>query len=900
MKKIISYIISIVLVLGLGVGIFFVVKSITDNKEHSLTVASGENGSVTVKIDDTPYTITSNLSKEFTVTKKSKITLKAKPNEHFLVLGWKVNDTSYSTNAEIEITVKKDVKYSVEFAASPIGITIVDTEANLNETFNVLHNQSLLSQLNAKYTAPNGYKYVYTIGSTEVSAETKITEEATITRTKQAIEYTVTFKNGETQVGEVQTYTIENKTITNPEFPTIENSEHYTLSWSEYNLDSLQNIVVNLIKTPKPYYVTFKNGETEIAKLEYNIENQTITEPAFPEFENSKHYNLGWEAYDLSTLQDITVNLTKELKVYSTSFKLPEGFTFDGTNNAKVVEYTLATYSSAQAPSLPEISHYTLAWDTEFTLTEENLGTVTEITATATPIKYTARFILPEGTTFTNGETECKTEYCITDETIICPEEINIEQHYSIIWSYDENLAYKPEILVITGTKDYTTYTTEFKLPEGFKFAENDSSTVIREYTLATYSSVTTPELPTVEHYSLAWDTEFTLTEENLGTITEITATATPIKYNAKFVLTDGLTFADGTTEYETTYDITTTELVCHKAVNLDRHSDVQWAEFTLTYDSVNTLIIEGTKQLKVYKTTFKLPEGFTFDGTNETKVVEYTLATYSSVTAPELPTAEHYTLTWNTEFTLTEENLGTVTEITATATPTTYYVTFKNGETEIAKLEYNIENQTIEEPAIPEIENKDHYENIAWESYDLSTLQNITVNLIKTAKTYTVTFKNGETQVGEVQTYTINDNFETKITAPDVILDGEHILAWEIISPETLGNIVIQPSQLPIHKINYDVLANGYFYEDLTTTYTDIAYYNGMVYRKVGSSNIDEPLSIDDVADNLFNNNADLTIVTINTTVVTSKEHLKEILIGLLENIEKQTISITYDTEEI
>ena len=41
MKKIISYIISIILVLGLGVGIFFVVKSVSDNKEY--TLSSGHN-----------------------------------------------------------------------------------------------------------------------------------------------------------------------------------------------------------------------------------------------------------------------------------------------------------------------------------------------------------------------------------------------------------------------------------------------------------------------------------------------------------------------------------------------------------------------------------------------------------------------------------------------------------------------------------------------------------------------------------------------------------------------------------------------------------------------------------------------------------------------------------------
>lgn len=750
MKKIISYIISIILVLGLGVGIFFVVKSVSDNKEYTLTVETGENGSAIVKIDDTPYTITSNLSKDFTVTKKSKIKLKANPNENYAVVSWKANDKEYSTSAEIEITVKKDIKYSVEFEATPIAITITDSN-EFNENIEILPTENLLKKLNDTYTAPQGYKYVYKIGENIVTETTGITTATTITRELEIIEYTVTFKNGDTQVGEVQTYTVENKTITVPELPTIENAEHYTISWSEYNLDDLKDIIVTLNKTANPYYVTFKNGETEVAKLEYNIDNQTITEPAFPTFENSKHYNLSWEAYDLSTLENFTVNLIKTAKEYSITFKLVDDYTFDGTNSTTEVKYTLDNYTSVVAPNLPALKDgYTdIKWP-EFELTINNLGTIAEIEAIVEYVEYKAKFILPTGITFVDDSTECEATYHITDKTIKCPKTVNVEKHYEIKWVY------------------------------------------------------------------------------------------------------------------------------------------------SLTYDAVNTLEITGTKDYKTYKTTFKLPEGYTFDGTNATKEVSYTLENYSDAEAPELPTVEHYTLAWEKEFTLTEENIGTISEIKAILAPATYYVTFMNGETEVAKLEYNIENKTIEEPEVPAIE---HY-TTSWEEYSLDSLSNLTVNIVKTAVEYTVTFKHGETEIATA-TYTIENN---KITEPAVPTVKDKVVVWEAYTiPENLGNFTVNAEELIIHTISYK-FDSGYNVSDLKTFYLKLAYSNNIVYL-VG--NTTTSIELDTVAKNLYNDNNKtgqsgwLYLSKIDKQTVNSLEEFTNKFKTALESKEVKTITLTYEENE-
>ena len=105
MKKLLSYIISTIIVVGLGVGIFFIVQNIRNSKEYKLTVASGDNGSIVVKIDDNRYTISSTTEESFTVTRKSDITLKAVPNPCYLFSKWDING---SANGPIQMTIKEE------------------------------------------------------------------------------------------------------------------------------------------------------------------------------------------------------------------------------------------------------------------------------------------------------------------------------------------------------------------------------------------------------------------------------------------------------------------------------------------------------------------------------------------------------------------------------------------------------------------------------------------------------------------------------------------------------------------------------------------------------------------------------------------------------------------------
>ena len=99
-------------------------------------------------------------------------------------------------------------------------------------------------------------------------------------------------------------------------------------------------------------------------------------------------------------------------------------------------------------------------------------------------------------------------------------------------------------------------------------------------------------------------------------------------------------------------------------------------------------------------------------------------------------------------------------------AGPTEYEVVFKAGETIVATEHYTTENKDITEPAVP---NKEHYTG-EWEAYEL-TEGDITVNAVYTPKTYTISWYNDTTKVGESKTWTYG---ETAVSAPTVP-DKEH-----------------------------------------------------------------------------------------------------------------------------
>ena len=119
------------------------------------------------------------------------------------------------------------------------------------------------------------------VGYTGVWSEYKITaQNIEIEAVYTVVNYKVTFKADGQQVGEVLSYNVENKTIAEPAVPS---KNGYTGAWEAYTLTT-GDVEIKAVYTAIEYVVTFKNGETIVDEVKFTIENGADKQaPAAPE-----------------------------------------------------------------------------------------------------------------------------------------------------------------------------------------------------------------------------------------------------------------------------------------------------------------------------------------------------------------------------------------------------------------------------------------------------------------------------------------------------------------------------------------------------------------------------------------------------------------------------------------
>lgn len=474
------------------------------------------------------------------------------------------------------------------------------------------------------------------------------------------------------------------------------------------------------------YTVIFVDHDDVIISEETYEEGATVEVPADPTRADADGYSYVFAGWDQEVSETATGDATYKATYTQTAIGYKVIFVADG-ETVEEVPYTVET-ESIEAPAVPEKAGYTGVWESY----ELATGDVT-VNAVYTAIEYTVSFTNPR----TGMPVAAPITYTVENMADIVfpeiPDEIKME-HYTVAWNKT------PADVTIGGcdvNPEYTAieYTVSFTHPKtGMPVAAPIA------YTIENMSEIVFPEIPDdlkMDHYTVDWNK--TAADVTLGGC-DVNPVWTAIEYKVTFV-------ADGKTVAEIPYTVET-ESIEAPAVPVKEGYGGKWATYTL--DGGNKTV-EAIYTLGEYTVTFMA-------GGVEVGKDTYTI-TDKTVTEPAVPAKEHYENGRWESYTLTT---GDIT-VNAVYDAIEYTVTFKADGVQVGEvLTYTVENTTITEPEVPA---KEHYENGAWESYELNG-GNVTVNATYTAIEYTVTFLNEASETVGTATYTLEN---TAISEPAV-----------------------------------------------------------------------------------------------------------------------------------
>ena len=140
------------------------------------------------------------------------------------------------------------------------------------------------------------YTYEFAGWDKEVTVATAdVTYTATYTKT--AVNYTITFMDGETVVG-TATFNVETTEIEEPAVPT---KVGYTSIWNDYDLTLLEDQTVTVFSMAIKYNITFVNNGDTVGSIIFTVEDNDKEAPAIAE---KTGYTLTIGDYDLNKFEN--------------------------------------------------------------------------------------------------------------------------------------------------------------------------------------------------------------------------------------------------------------------------------------------------------------------------------------------------------------------------------------------------------------------------------------------------------------------------------------------------------------------------------------------------------------------------------------------------------------------
>ena len=543
MKKLVSFLIALTVLVGIGIATYFMISQSKNNETYSISVSTTSGGSVNVKLDNNTYTIAEAKTSSYQAKNKSNLVLTASAGEGYTFKDWTINNNTYSTETTISISVTENKVIKANFNVKTEQLTITDNNG-FSEQVEYSTNTNLLAFLNNKFTAPKGYAYSYQYNGEAITEETILNETKTIILIKNTLTYAVDFK------------------------------------------------------LPEGY--TFADSSTTKA-VEYTIEN--ITSLQVPELPSAKqHYTLAWEKNTFTTddVDEIQIINAIETPIeYSATLTLPAGYTFEDGLTSKDATYNFRD-KVINFPKVNTKEHYTFSWN-EFNLTYSNEKV--EITGSEVPVNYEVKFM--DGTTQVGETKYYNIENKSIAAPDLASITLENKEYYNLSWAeYNLESLTNLEVQLNKTAKEYMFV---FTLPDGYVFEENNANTYGVKYTIENIDSATFPALPQAkEHFTLTWEKD-SLTKADLITtesITPIRAIETANTYIAKLILPAGCTFADGTSSKDVNYTYGETTISIPE-VNIPAHYEISWPSYTLN-NSATPTEITAAKSAIVYTAIFK------------------------------------------------------------------------------------------------------------------------------------------------------------------------------------------------------------------------------------------------------------------------------------------------------
>ncbi|MGN0177919.1 MAG: InlB B-repeat-containing protein [Monoglobaceae bacterium] len=326
------------------------------------------------------------------------------------------------------------------------------------------------------------------------------------------ITYVATFmKDGEI-IG-TDEFTVEDSSL---DYPVVAEKENYNWVWDEHEIVA-GNITVSGKYVPISYTITFIADEKTVGTAQFNVENQTVSEPDVPD---KVGYTGAWEKYEMQ-LTDFTVKAIYTPIIYTATF----------TTNGEYIgedKFTVED-SSLDYPDIRYRNHYNWVW-------ESHKIEARDITVDGkyVPIVYTIKFV-------SNGKVVKTQTFTVeTSDSVVAPNtSLPAKKGYTVGWE-----DYKGKICNLTVNEIYKPIS--YKL----SFCYEDKVVATRWYTIEdTVDQISLPALPNESGYMFEWP-EFELEYKD----SYVYAVKTPIEYIARFI-------ADGELVEAQTFTVETEKL---------------------------------------------------------------------------------------------------------------------------------------------------------------------------------------------------------------------------------------------------------------------------------------------------------------------------------------------------